>query len=184
MVVNEGVLSIYLKNGVRLRKDPFDMAEKKSVHFSSILEETLNGSSTASSEVDAISFTLGGMDFEEVHIASLSRSAQKYRVPAADTDEQRTRPRRRKVSLLTFGFIFLLGIGGLSIYFITRQLSNRERNSNSKKVGDKETGVLAENTVLQGNFSLSPQATRIRNSSWRGKCYSLLSCPIQINELN
>ena len=173
MKVNEGVLSIHLKNGVRLRKDPFDMAEKKSVHFSSILEQRLDGSTIASSEVDAISFTLGGMDFEEV--ASLSRSAQKYRVPAADSDDPSTRPRRWKVGLLTLGFIFLLGIGGLSIYFITRELSNRERNSNSKKVGDKETGVSAENTVLQGNFSLSLQATCTRKSWW-GKWYSLLSC--------
>ena len=183
MEVNEGVLSIHLKNGVRLRKDPFDMAEKKSVHFSNILEQTLDGSSIASSEVDAISFTLGGMDFEEV--ASLSRSAQKYRVPAADSDDPSTRPRRRKVGLLMLGFMFLFGIGGLSIYFITRELSNRESTSNSKKVGDKEKGVSAKKTVLQGNFSLSLslQATRTRKSWW-GKWYSLLSCPIHINDLS
>ena len=108
MKVNEGVLSIHLKNGVRLRKDPFDMAEKKSVHFSSILEQTLDGSSIESSEVDAISFTLGGMDFELV--ASLSRSAQKYRVPAADSDDPSTRPRRRKVGLPMLGSSFYLAL--------------------------------------------------------------------------
>lgn len=113
-----------------------EMAEIKSVTFSPILEHVSDELSVGSSETDLF---LDGIKCEDVYIASLSKSARKYLHP---DDEQRV-PRGRKIALLTLGFIFLLGIGGVVIYLITRELYNRERHYYSGAGSENRTGFVS-----------------------------------------
>jgi len=81
----------------------------------------------------------------------LSKSARKYQVP---TEDERGVPRRRKIALLTLGFI-LLGIGGVVIYLATRALYNREQCYNSGAVSENNTGFASGNTRPHTNIKES-----------------------------
>ncbi|XP_022779243.1 uncharacterized protein LOC111320809 [Stylophora pistillata] len=96
------------------------MAEAKSVRFSPIIEESPDDISTASSNTD---FFPHRKNMEDIYIASLTKSAKKYHLP--NENEQRLIQRRKK-GLLALGFVLLLGITAVGIYFVTRELSNQE----------------------------------------------------------
>ena len=119
------------------------MAETKSVTFSPILEQVSDEVSVGSSETDSFS---DEMKVEDAYIASLSKSARKYQLPAED---ERIVPPRRKIALLTLGLFLLLGIGGVVIYLVTRQLYNREQHYYSEAVSENKTGFVSGNTSIK-----------------------------------
>ena len=110
------------------------MAEIKSVTFSPILEQVSDDVSVESSD---IGFPPEEMKFEDVYFVSLSSSARKYQIP---TENEPRVPRRRKIVLLTLGFILLLGIGGVVIYLVTRELYNKGQRIYSGTVSEHKTG--------------------------------------------
>lgn len=140
------------------------MAETRSVHFSPILEQASDETSDINS--DAGSFSTA-MSREEAYVASLSKSAEKYRLPSDDENGTRT-PCKRKIALLTLGFIFLLGVGGVAIYFITREIFNRGEQVYSVKSAPKNVGSQLKDTTE--TIHITPQVTTgtIRSSS--GRC--------------
>ena len=135
-----------------------EMAEKKSVTFSPILELASDEVSVGSSETDLFP---DRKEFEEAYIASLSKSARKYQAP---TEDERRVPRRRKIALLSLGLI-LLGIGGVVIYLVTRALHNRDQHYYSGAVSQNNTGFssgntsIKESTITLGSFnSIQPSS--------------------------
>ena len=116
------------------------MADTRSVHFSPIIEEVSDETSIVSSDVGLFP---EGMNLEDTYIASLSKSAKKYRLPS-DQDNEARAPRTRKIALLSMSFIILLAIGvGVAIYLITRELDNKEGHFHSGSLGD--TRIPMEN---------------------------------------
>lgn len=124
------------------------MAEIKSVHFSPILEHAPDDISIPSSDVALFP---EGIKFEDAYIASLSKSAKKYQLP--NEDEPRV-PQWRKIALMTIGFILLLGIGGVVIYLVTRELYNKEQHSYSGALGGNRNANLHESTMSVGSFNI------------------------------
>ena len=130
------------------------MADLKSVSFSPILEQTPDDISVASSNTGSIP---EGMNFEDAYIASLSKSAKKYHLPSED--EPRV-PRRRKIILLTFGFVLLLAIGGVVIYFVTRELYNKEQQYYSGAVSEDKMEIEWRGTSIRnGTISVDSYNT-------------------------
>ena len=134
------------------------MAEIKSVTFSPILEHVLDEVSVGCSETDLFS---DGIKCEDTYIASLSKSARKYQHPE---DKPRV-PRWRKITLLTLGFIFLLGIGGVVIYLVTRELYNRELHYYSRAVSENRTGFVSENSSINESMTSVGSFNTIKSSS-------------------
>lgn len=131
-----------------------EMAEIKSVTFSPILEHAPDDVSVVSSDTGLFP---EGIKFEDAYIASLSKSARKYQLPTEDAPRE---PRRRKIALLTLGFILLLGIGAVVIYLVTRELYNKDQHYYSGAVSElNKTGFaskdtdIKEATISVGSFS-------------------------------
>ena len=149
------------------------MAETKSVHFSPILEQPSDETINITSDIGLFP---EGINFEDTHVTSQSKSAKKYRLPG-DHDGEYRAPPRRKIALLVLGFVLLLCIGGVAIYLITRELYNRQEYAYSGNVGKKNAGFSRENTTLQVHTSRLLTPTVINVSS--GKCFFtlfVLSC--------
>lgn len=131
-----------------------EMVMKKSVTFSHILELASDEVSVGSSETD---FFTSVMKFEDAYTAGLSKSAKKYELP---TEDERRVPRGRKIALLTLGFILLLGIGGVVIYLVTRELHNREQHYHSGAMNENKTEFasgntsIKESTISLGSFNI------------------------------
>lgn len=138
---------------------PCEMAETKSVTFSPILEQASDEVSVGSSETD---LSPDGIKLEEACIASLSKSARKYQLP---TEDERRVLRRRKIALLTLGFILLLGIGGVVIYLVTRELYNREQYYYSGAVSENNTGFASGNTSVKEPTTILGSFNTIQPSS-------------------
>ena len=135
-----------------------EMAERKLVTFSPFLEQVSEEVSIRSSETDL--FPDG---WDDVHIASLSKRARKY---LHTTDDEPRVPRGRKIALLTLGFIFLLGIGGVVIYLITRELYNREQHYYSETVSENRTGFVSGNTSInESMISVQASFSAVKSSS-------------------
>jgi len=130
------------------------MAMKKSVTFSHILELASDEVSVGSSETDLFPSV---MKFEDAYTAGLSKSAKKYELP---TEDERRVSRGRKIALLTLGFILLLGIGGVVIYLVTRELHNREQHYHSGAMNENKTEFasgntsIKESTISLGSFNI------------------------------
>jgi len=130
------------------------MAMKKSVTFSHILELASDEVSVGSSETDLFPSV---MKFEDAYTAGLSKSAKKYELP---TEDERRVSRGRKIALLTLGFILLLGIGGVVIYLVTRELHNREQHYRSGAMNENKTEFasgntsIKESTISLGSFNI------------------------------
>lgn len=138
----------------------YEMVEIKSVTFSPILEHVSDEVSVGSSETGLFP---DGIKCEDVYIAGLSNSAGKYQHP---DDEPREVLRRRKIALLTLGFIFLLGIGGVVIYLVTRELYNRERHYYSGAVSENRTGLFVSgNTSTKESMISAASFNTIKSSS-------------------
>lgn len=130
------------------------MAELKSVSFSPILEQTPDDVSMASSNTGSLP---EGMNFEDAYIASLSKSAKKYHLPSED---ERRVPRRRRIVLLAFGFVLLLAIGGVVIYFVTRELYNKEQQLYSGAVSEDKMEIESSGThIRNGTISMGSYNT-------------------------
>ena len=136
-----------------------EMAEMKSVTFSPILEQAYDEESVGSSETELFP---DGIKCDDASIASLSKSARKYQLP---TEDERRVPRRRKIALLTLGFILLLGIGGVAIYLVTRELYNREQHYYSGAVRESKTGFASGNTSVKESTISVDSSNTIKPSS-------------------
>ncbi|KAL9955829.1 hypothetical protein ACROYT_G037214 [Oculina patagonica] len=173
------------------------MAEIKSVTFSPILEHAPDDVSVVSSDTGLVPKE---MKFEDAYIASLSKSARKYQLPTEDAPRA---PRRRKIALLTLGFILLLGIGAAVIYLVTRELYNREKHYYSGAVSElNKTGLASKGTHIKGatksvwsfntikpssessekQVSLNSSKTTVYLSSETGKTVSKLSTSVTFIE--
>ena len=145
------------------------MAATRSVHFSPILEQPTDETSDINSDVSSFSTATS---CEEAYATSLSRSAKKYRLPSDDENETRP-PSKRKIALLGLGFILLLGVGGVAIYFITREIFNRGRKVYSAKSAAKNVGFPLENTTVK--IHITPQVTMGTIRATLGRCCWILA---------
>ena len=139
MAANHALAKLsYKENNAR------EMAEIKSVTFSPIIEQARDDVSVVSSDTGLFP---EGVKFEDAYIGSLSKSARKYQLP---TEDKPRVPQRRKIALLTLGFILLLGVGGVVIYLVTRELNNKEQHYFSGAVSKlNKTRFVSRNTHMK-----------------------------------
>ncbi|XP_068717465.1 serine-rich adhesin for platelets-like [Montipora capricornis] len=140
------------------------MKKTKSVRFSSIEHEACEETSYVGSD---ISLVPEGITSEEVYVGNLFEHTKVYRCPT-DGDDARRVSRKRKIAQLTVGFLLLLGVGGLAIYLISKELYNQGHQTYGRQLDPDKVVLAAEfptklNTTVAVNTSLAVSEKTIQS---------------------